>query len=522
MKWYKQLWMWVAILSLVLNTACTTLPSDSQNEPSFAFIAGMKTSSGQLFKAALDDHPGKSGIQLLDSGRDALQMRLALLDMAERAIDLQYYIWNSDTSGRLLAERVLKAADRGVRVRLLLDDFNVGDRDAPLVAMDGHPNVEVRIYNPNASRKGLAKWLALIGEFGRLNQRMHNKSFVVDGTAAIVGGRNIGDEYFDLGENLNFRDRDLIVVGPVVSQISQGFDDYWNSQRSFSARTISSVNAEQVDSQGLRHKLQAMIRHDPEPGYALPADRQASLSKLEHLRSELIWADATAVFDRVREPEDVKGEQPKQVAQTLGEMVQNSRKEILIESAYLILGDEGSHLFKKMTARGVSVRALTNSLASNDLTTNHAGYARRRPQMLASGIELYELRPDAASCQQLTGSSERCGEESIFGLHSKSMVFDRATVFVGSFNLNLRSVYLNSEIGLVVKSRELAERIAADIKENMRKENSWRVMQDENGMLFWTGWKNGKQVRYLSEPETGFWRRLKSGLFSLLPVEKYL
>jgi len=314
----------------------------------------------------------------------------------------------------------------------------------------------------------------------------------------------------------------LIVVGPVVSQISQGFDDYWNSQRSFSARTISSVNAEQVDSQGLRHKLQAMIRHDPEPGYALPADRQASLSKLEHLRSELIWADATAVFDRVREPEDVKGEQPKQVAQTLGEMVQNSRKEILIESAYLILGDEGSHLFKKMTARGVSVRALTNSLASNDLTTNHAGYARRRPQMLASGIELYELRPDAASCQQLTGSSERCGEESIFGLHSKSMVFDRATVFVGSFNLNLRSVYLNSEIGLVVKSRELAERIAADIKENMRKENSWRVMQDENGMLFWTGWKNGKQVRYLSEPETGFWRRLKSGLFSLLPVEKYL
>jgi len=514
--------MLLLILMAILIPACTSLPTLVQRESSVAFNASIETYLGRLFAPHSREYSDKSGIQVLDKGRDALLLRLALLEMAERAVDLQYYIWNSDYSGRLLAQRVIEAADRGVRVRLLLDDFNVNDRDEPLVAMDAHPNIEVRIYNPNANRSGLAKWLSLIGDFGRLNQRMHNKSFVVDGSAAIVGGRNIGDEYFDLGEEFNVRDRDLLAVGPVVGEISQGFDAYWNSQRSYPVDTIASDSPDPSEIQAMQSDLLTYVKNHADPDYPLPTDRSTSLSILETWRSKLIWAAATALFDQVRAPEATDSEKRKQLAQVLTNMAQQTESEVLIESAYLILGDEGTKLLEELTGRGVRVRALTNSLASNDLTTNHAGYARRRQQMLENGIDLYEFRPDAASCEHLIDESSRCEEGSIFGLHAKSMVFDQTTVFVGSFNLNLRSVYLNSEIGLLVYSPELASRIAADIKENMRLENSWRVVLDDTGNPLWIGRENGELVSYSKEPATGFWRRLKSGLFSLFPVEKYL
>jgi putative cardiolipin synthase len=203
-------------------------------------------------------------------------------------------------------------------------------------------------------------------------------------------------------------------------------------------------------------------------------------------------------------------------------MAQKTNGELLIESAYLIPGDQGIELLKELTDDGIVVRALTNSLASNDLTTNHSGYARRRPAMLESGIELFELRPDAVSCQRLVADSSRCDEDSLFGLHAKSIVFDRRAVFVGSFNLNLRSVYLNTETALIVYSPELAKRIAADIEENMLPENSWQVMQDENGKLEWIGLESGEMIRYSHEPSTTVWRRFKSGFLSLFPLEKYL
>lgn len=515
-------WKYLLILVVLLNSACTSLPEIAQRESSMAFSASPETSLGRLFSAYIREHPTLSGVQVLDTGREALQMRLALLEMAEQAIDLQYYIWNSDYSGQLLVERLLDAADRGVRVRLLLDDFNVNERDAPLVAMDAHTNIEVRVYNPNANRKGLAKWLALLGNFGRLNQRMHNKSFVVDGSAAIIGGRNIGDEYFDLAEEFNLRDRDLFAVGPVVGEVSQGFDTYWNSQRSYPVKAITSDNPGLPEIASLRSNLHAYIRNHADPEYALPMDPDTSLSILASWLPKLIWAEVTTLFDQVRSPEETDIEKRKQLAQRLTNIAEQTQSEVLIESAYLILGDEGANLLKELTGRGVRVRALTNSLASNDLTTNHAGYARRRQQMLENGIELYEFRPDALSCQRLLGAPSHCDEDATFGLHAKSMVFDRAIVFVGSFNLNLRSVYVNSENGLVVYSPELARRIAEDIEENMRLENSWRVELDESGNPSWISQEKGKQVRYSREPATGFWRRFKSGLISLFPVEKYL
>ena len=512
----------LVLFLFALTTACSTLPTDVPVEASSAFVSGGETSLGRLFDKPVRAHPGKSGVEILDTGRDALLLRLAAIAMAERAIDLQYYIWNSDYAGRQMADRVLQAADRGVRVRLLLDDFGAGDKDAPLSAMDAHPNIEVRIYNPNANRRGPIKWLALLGEFGRLNQRMHNKSFIVDGSVAIVGGRNIGDEYFDLNEELNFRDRDLLTVGPVVEQVAAGFDAYWNSGRSFPVGSIANGRLDQGELQRRRVVLTERLRDRPVLAYALPDGEAAGRAILESWRDGLIWSRAELLIDRVKALDENGSDQRKRVARSLSSTAQRANGEVLIESAYLVLGDPGLAMLRELRTRGVAVRALTNSLASNDVTGNHAAYARRRQAMLEDGIQLFELRPDAASCRELIGAMSACTGDSLFGLHSKSVVFDRQSVFVGSFNLNLRSVYLNSELGLLVHSPELAQRIARDIEQNMRPENSWRVTLDDQGQVRWTQESDGVRTHYTHEPETGVWRRFVSGLFSLLPIEKYL
>lgn len=509
-------------LSIMTITACSSLPEQPARAPSMA-LDGKGTQVDRLFSPAARANPGLSGVHLVDTGRGALRLRLAALAMADRSLDMQYFIWNSDQTGRLVAGHVLQAADRGVRVRLLLDDFNVGERDTPLAAMDAHPNIEVRIYNPNPNRSGVAKWFSLLGDFERLNQRMHNKSFTIDDTLAIVGGRNIGDEYFDAGEHLNFRDRELMVVGPVVPAISREFDAYWNSDRSFSIASLVSDPPDEEEVRQQRARLDN-LNAAAEPnlqrqGYV---DDTLDKSYIDQLRSELIWADARLIADEAPELADTESDKPKALARTIAKTAMQSQQEVLIESAYFVLGDPGLALFRGLNDRGVRVRALTNSLASNDVIPNHAGYARRRPLMLDSGIELFELRPDAASCKALIGSVERCTDGSVFGLHSKSVVFDRDTVFVGSFNLNMRSVFLNSELGLLVKSPELGQRIASDIEENMTPENSWQVTRSEDGGLVWTGVSNGENVSYRSEPETGSWRRFVSGFIALFPIEKYL
>jgi len=510
------------LLLFVLTAACSTLPTDGPVKASLAFVSGGDTAIGKLFDEQVGAHPGESGVEILDTGRDALMLRLAAVEMAEQAIDLQYYIWNSDYAGRLLADRVLQAADRGVGVRLLLDDFGVGDKDAPLSAMDAHPNIEVRIYNPNANRRGPVKWLALIGEFGRLNQRMHNKSFIVDGSVAIVGGRNIGNEYFDLDEELNFRDRDLLTVGPVVNEVAGGFDAYWNSGRSFPIGNIADEDKGQEELRAWRAALNERLRDVPALAYPVPDGATAGRRILEAWRDGMVWCRAELLIDRVQALDETGSDDRKRVAQVLSAAAQRANAEVLIESAYLVLGDPGLAMLRELRARGVAVRALTNSLASNDVTGNHAAYARRRRAMLEDGIELYELRPDAASCRELIGDPTACAGGSLFGLHSKSVVLDRQSVFVGSFNLNLRSVYLNSELGLLVHSAELAQRIARDIEKNMRPENSWRVALDEHGQIRWTEESVGVETHYTHEPKTGAWRRFWSGLIALLPVEKYL
>lgn len=466
-------------------------------------------------------HSPQSGFLVLDGGRDALLERLTLLESAERTIDAQYYIWNSDVTGRYLAQRLLVAADRGVRVRILLDDINVRGRDAQLVWLDSHPRIEVRIFNPSTARSGAARGLSFVRNFARLNRRMHNKSFTVDSAATIVGGRNIGDEYFDANRELNFRDRDLLAIGPVVAEAQDSFEQFWNSAWT---RPVTELAGTRLSATQIADGLERVRRSTDELvqlGYEVPAAGVQADERWRSALEGLIWAPAQLVHDRP--PTDTDGsEQEQAVAAALRTLAAQTTQEVVIESAYFILGDAALDLFAALHGSGVRVRALTNSLASNDLTTNHSGYARRRRQMLAAGIELYELRPDAASCRALVAVVAHCSPPSMFGLHAKSAVFDRRIVYVGSFNVNLRSAFLNTETALIIDSPELAQQIAASIEENMSAENSWHVAIDERRRLLWTTDRDGQVETDDREPRTGWWRRRSAAFYGLFPLEKYL
>lgn len=471
----------------------------------------------QATDALAAGHPGYSGVLLLDTGAQALAQRDALIAAARATLDAQYYIWNSDAAGRYLAARLLAAAERGVRVRVLLDDINVAGRDAVLARLAAHPNVQIRIYNPSSARRGVLRLLGFVRNFSRLNRRMHNKSFTADGAVTIVGGRNVGDEYFDLDPAVNFRDRELLAAGPVVEQVTAGFEAFWNSTWTKPVSALTGP-ASRVDLPDLLAVATAEVGR---LGYIAPL-HQDHLIGTQTLPA-LLWAPARLIFDpppTAGQIQDAAEQQP--VALALQALVATARSEILVESAYLILAGQSLTEAARLHAAGVRLRALTNSLASNDLVTNHSGYARRRSEMLDAGIELYELRPDAAACQRLITVSLACQAHPAFALHSKSLVLDRRVVYIGSFNLNLRSTYLNSETALIVDSEELGAMVASSIEELLQPDSSWQVLSRQGGGLEWITQVDGREVRSTHEPMTGIWKRFSSRLYRLFPLEKYL
>ncbi len=477
----------------------------------------------QVLKVASAGHPGTSGVLLVDTGSQAFSERDALIDAATRTIDAQYYIWNSDASGRYMAGRLLAAAERGVQVRILLDDINVADRDAVLVAFANHPRVEVRIYNPTASRSGIGRLFDFVRDFDRLNRRMHNKAFIVDGAVAIVGGRNIGDEYFDLDPARNFRDREVLAAGPVVAGVTAGFNEFWMSRWTFLASSLAGDPLSPAQLATAHDRLDAAGADLQALGHAPPAVRAGADKYASDLLLRLVWAPVQLALDLPPDTEAMDdSSRPQAVAQALQRLTLSAQSEILLESAYLILSDDSLAEMAELAGHGVSIRALTNSLASNDLVTNHSGYARHRKAMLASGIKLFELRPDAAACQRLITTAGACADTREFALHSKSLVLDRRIVYVGSFNINLRSTYLNSETALIIDSPVLAERIALSIDELMAPDSSWQVLRSASGGLEWRTDTASGLVVTRHEPMTGFWRRVESRIFRLFPMEKYL
>ena len=504
---------YISILLLIATiTGCASLPEEMKHpiEPS---PSQRLTSLTQLTASYEPNEPkdATSAVLIQNTGWDALSQRLALIESAEQSIDIQYYIWNSDSSGSYLASRLLAAANRGVQVRVMLDDINLNERESLLAALDLHPKIEIRIFNPIPSRHGFIKWVNVLSDFSRLNRRMHNKSFTVDGTLAIVGGRNIGDEYFDLSDEINFRDRDVLVMGSVVSDIQTSFTQYWSSRWSYPVNLLTENVSPDIS---ILENLEAPIYQHYPP---LPAGNKQANTFLKALLPEMTWVKARFISDQAVPDDASNTDVPKATAKLLTKLAQQSTDEMVIESAYLIFDDRQLNSLNSLASKGVKITALTNSMASNDLVTNHSGYAGRRKDMLKEGIQLFELKPDSNLCEDSTKNAKKCAPTAPYGLHAKSVVFDENIAVIGSFNFNLRSTYLNTESLLIIENQSVATQLKHEIKQAMSEENSWRLDLTDGKVHWYSGEQNWDK-----EPETDLTERITSRLLQLLPIEKYL
>jgi putative cardiolipin synthase len=485
------------------------------NHPTRTAQADRETRLGRAIGPRAAANPAQSGIWPLDEGRDAFAARLLLARAADRTLDLQYYIWRRDLSGMLLFAALVDAAERGVRVRLLLDDMSTFGLDPMLAALDSHPNVEVRIFNPFHSRR--FRWLGLLMDFRRLNRRMHNKSFTADGEATIIGGRNVGDEYFAARQDVEFVDLDVLAVGPVAAQVSDDFERYWRSEPAWPIGRLLAA-APPGACQALVAEAQAIERSGAAVAYldairALPFVRDLVDGGLD-----MEWAPVRMLSD---EPAKVLGRARRRllVSERLREVVGTPAHDLALVSAYFVPTAQGVETFGRWARSGVRVRILTNSLEATDVAAAHAGFAKRRKALLRSGVRLFEAK--RLTPRMRTRGKRSPKSSSATSLHAKTFAVDGQRVFIGSFNFDPRSERLNTELGFVIESPALARALGDAFDERLPAE-AYEVVLNGRGRLRWIERRDGERIRHRAEPGAPLWRRALVTVLAWLPIESLL
>ncbi|MGA8051909.1 MAG: phospholipase D family protein [Burkholderiales bacterium] len=505
-------WLAAALATLVMG--CASLPPLEGRHATTAVIDTGATPLGQSIAPRVAAHPGKTGIYPLTLPADAFAARALLAAEAQRSLDVQYYIWHGDETGMLLAEALWRAAERGVRVRLLLDDNGITGLDPTLAALDSHPNIEVRLYNPLPHRGVRA--LNFLADFSRANRRMHNKSFTADNEAAIVGGRNVGNEYFGAGEGVVFQDLDVIAVGPAVREVSRAFDLYWNSDSAYPAASI--LGPAGADARAMLEAKFAAAHASPAAAAYLKALRETPLvASLVKGRLPLQWAEAQLVYDDPAKTLDTEERTDLLLLPKLLRLTGRPEHQLDLISPYFVPRKEGTAAFAELARDGVKVRILTNSLAASDVAAVHAGYAKRREDLLRAGVRLFELKPTLA--REEAQDKKTFGGSSGASLHAKTFAVDRERAFVGSFNFDPRSARLNTEMGLVIRSPVLAQAIAAAFDSRFPTEAYEVRLDQDRGSLYWIERTPKGETRYDHDPGTGLLKRLGVGILSLLPIE---
>jgi len=513
---------WIVCLWLLCALAASGCSSQKvapyeRPEPEMALEPRGDSAFADLAAAVVDRHgAASSGFRLLDSNADGLRWRLALIDTAKYSIDAQYYLWYGDSVGRLLIRHVIHAADRGVRVRLLVDDLNtlledasrVSQRDEVVGRLDSHPNIELRLFNPWTNRRLAGRLGESMSQMKRVNQRMHNKSLIVDNRAVIIGGRNIGDEYMGLNTDFNFRDLDVLAVGPVAMQASAVFDDYWNSDWVLPVSVLG-YRLSEDETRAALEKLDRQIADDPVL-QAFEAGPRRWDEEIAALSGQLRIGTGSVVSDR---PDGNAIDHV--MLDKVSSMMRSAERELLIENAYIIPSEVGINTLRELRDRGVTARILTNSLASHDVPAVNSHYRSWRLPIIEAGAELYELRHDPALQHEVSDTSPVSAGFS--GLHAKVMVTDRKRAFVGSMNYDPRSAALNTEMGVVISSPELAEELARIIERDMDPANSWQVARDDDGKLYWAN----ASERVKRQPARNWWQRVEDWFFRIFPKELY-
>ncbi len=475
--------------AFLLLAGCVGLPQHVIKYRSEAMRSPQTTTLGRIALASADDNPRSlSGIRLLASGEEAFDSLIALADRAERTLDIQYYIIHQDESARILLQHVRGAADRGVRVRVLVDDLNTAGEDRRFMHLEQHVNVDVRVFNPFPGGRS-ATWTRIlnsISDIPRINHRMHNKLFVADNAMAIAGGRNIGDEYFTRDKRSNFIDLDVVAAGPVVPQLSASVDAFWNSKYSYPIASLAAPVPTEPPK-------------PPAPSGGVAADAADWLAReLDEGRLTLDWVPATVLADRpAKIASEASPEEEVTIANNVAALMRSAQQEVIVISPYFVPGKQGVELVRELTERGVHIRVLTNSLASTDSPLVHNGYSRYRVALLKLGVELSEVRPKLGQHRPrfhpFRGSSA--------SLHAKALVIDQKTVFIGSLNMDARSARTNSEMGLVIRSADIARQVTG-LLDDISADGSYKLSLDRAGRIVWTSGEPGAEHIWHTDPET--------------------
>ena len=496
------------LLIAALVTGCASLPPLQDRPATYALQPSTDGTLGRAVLPQVQQHPGLTGVIPIADGRVAFGVRASLARSATRSIDIQTFIWHPDSTGTLLFEEVMRAAERGVRVRLLLDDLNTAGIDPTLALLASHPNLELRLYNPFVGRA--SRTLGYMGDFTRLNHRMHNKSFTIDNVVSVVGGRNIADEYFEIGA-AGLVDLDVVAVGDAVRQVSAEFDLFWNSASAYPAgMIIAGVVPEPRDTLAQRERA---IRNDPVS--AKYADAIANSEDVKGMLAGTVraeWTTAHLVHDDPAKTLSTEDKPELLLLPRLEEAFGQPVKSLDLISPYFVPGDAGTEALSALVKRGVRVRVLTNSLASTDVKSVQAGYVKHRDALLRAGVQVFELKPDAGSIERRAGE---IGRGSKAGLHAKTYTVDGRAIFVGSFNLDPRSSKLNTEMGLVIDSAQMAERLSSAV-DKAYPELAYRVSIGPDGNVMW---EDGSGKVYDTDPGSGWFERAIVRIGSWLPID---
>ena len=508
-------------------TGCSTLPKHTiESIPETTLqVDTTQTTLAQIIQPLQEQHPELTGYLVLFEPLEALSARLRLIDKAEKTLDLQYYIWDNDKVGALALHALIRAADRGVRVRLLIDDNNAKSTEGIFLALAQHPNIEVKLFNPYRFRKYRA--LDMILDLKRINRRMHNKSFIADHQVALIGGRNMTNQYYNVSDNYQFSDVDVMLVGTAVKDISHSFDEYWNHEYAYKVQEVVKQSAHHLSYESLKRQLDEHYKRVTVQNYLDLTSNSQAIDSLMSRDIQLDWVKAEVVKDS---PDKIKSKAKKKehLNFQLIQHLEQPEKNVDLISAYFVPEKKGAKMLTDLAKDGVKVRVLTNSFKANDVAVVHAFYGKYRQNLLEHGVQLYEFLP-ALNKNDLDKNTEDLAKKakvSIKGLsrsslHAKLMALDEKQVFIGSFNFDPRSAYLNTEIGVLLNSPPLAQAVHTTMDENLSK-YAYKLVLDANKKITWQRQTPQGPVIYTKEPRMKWWQRAGIKMLSWLPIEGFM
>ncbi|MBP6274157.1 MAG: phospholipase D family protein [Acinetobacter sp.] len=514
--------------SIAITVAgCSTLPKHKiESIPETALqVDTAQTTLAQIIQPLQEQHPDLTGYLVLFEPLEALATRLSLIDKAEKRLDLQYYIWDNDKVGSLALHALIRAADRGVKIRLLIDDNNAKSTEGIFLALAQHPNIEVKLFNPYRFRKYRA--LDMILDLKRINRRMHNKSFIADHQVALIGGRNMTNQYYNVSDNYQFSDVDVMLVGTAVKDISHSFDEYWSHEYAYKVQEVVNQSAHHLSYESLKRQLDEHYERVTVQNYLDLTSNSQAIDSLMSRDIQLDWVKAEVVKDS---PDKIKSKAKKKehLNFQLIQHLEQPEKNVDLISAYFVPEKKGAKMLTDLAKDGVKVRVLTNSFKANDVAVVHAFYGKYRQNLLEHGVQLYEFLP-ALNKNDLDKNTEDLAKKakvSIKGLsrsslHAKLMALDEKQVFIGSFNFDPRSAYLNTEIGVLLNSPPLAQAVHTTMDENLSK-YAYKLVLDANKKITWQRQTPQGPVIYTKEPRMKWWQRAGIKMLSWLPIEGFM